>query len=144
MNSRFHKVLKLKSTSSSEYSRRIHVLATKKRPENKLKIYRHHTQKLMHLPSPSSTLFGPESFCPTKMNKRFSYYVSKEQLHHFFFLIHHTKLEAIWWWKKYFIHTIFSSLAFKLSVFKAQVMVIATSTLGAQHCCKWGQPICEV
>lgn len=30
MNSRFHKVLKLKSTSSSEYSRRIHVLATKK------------------------------------------------------------------------------------------------------------------
>lgn len=40
MNSRFHGVLKLKPTASSEYSSRI--LATKKRPENTLKICRHH------------------------------------------------------------------------------------------------------
>lgn len=141
MNSRFHKVLKLKSTGSSEYSRRIHVLATKKTSLRYTDtIHRNSCTYPRHL----QPYLDLSPFVLQGWKKGLVIMCLKNSYITFFFLIHHTKLEAIWWWKKYFIHTIFSSLAFKLSVFKAQVMVIATSTLGAQHCCKWGQPICEV
>lgn len=52
--------------------------------------------------SPSSTLFGPESFCPTRMKKRFSYYVSKEQLHNFFFFNSSYKIRGHLMMKKIF------------------------------------------